>query len=153
MENQGIFLFPPKAREKSHVLIHIQTENCDKRLTEEIVLKMAKHVQKETGMKYLCLAGGVALNCVSNGKLLRSGLFDDIWIQPSAGDAGGAIGCALFTWYQYLENQRNANGKTDFMQGAYLGPEFNNDSIESYLKKNEYSYQKLLDEELRQRLE
>jgi len=117
-------------------------------VTEEVVLKIAKYVKKQTGMKYLCLAGGVALNCVSNGKLLRSGLFDDIWIQPASGDAGGAIGCALLTWYQYLENKRNGNGKTDFMRGAYLGPEFNNDKIESYLKKNEYSYQKLLDEEL-----
>jgi len=117
-------------------------------VTEEIVMKMAAHVKKETGMKYLCLAGGVALNCVSNGKLSRSGLFDDIWIQPAAGDSGGAVGCALFSWYQYLNNPRLADNKSDFMQGAYLGPEFKNDSIESYLKKNEYSYQKLLDEEL-----
>ena len=105
-------------------------------VTEEIVIKMAKYVRKETGMKYLCLAGGVALNCVANGKLLRSGLFDDIWIQPGSGDAGGAIGSALFTWYQYLNNQRKANNKSDFMQGSYLGPEFKNGSIESFLKKN-----------------
>ena len=84
-------------------------------VTEEIVMKMATYVRKETGMRYLCLAGGVALNCVANGKLLRSGLFDDIWIQPAAGDAGGAVGCALFTWYQYLNNQRKANDKSDFM--------------------------------------
>jgi len=115
---------------------------------EEIVLKIAKHVRNETGMKYLCLAGGVALNCVANGKLLRSGLFDDIWIQPAAGDAGGAVGCALFIWYQYLDNYRKVDNETDFMQGAYLGPEFNNDSIESFLKKNKYSYQTLTDEEL-----
>jgi len=121
-------------------------------VTEEIVLKMAKHVRKETGMKYLCLAGGVALNCVANGKLLRSGLFDDIWIQPAAGDAGGAIGCALFTWYQHLENQRKANDKSDFMQGAYLGPEFKNGTIESFLKKNDYSYQALTDEELPEKI-
>ena len=89
-------------------------------VTEEIVMKIAKFVRKETGMKYLCLAGGVALNCVANGKLLRTGLFDDIWIQPAAGDAGGAVGCALFTWYQYLNNQRKADDKSDFMQGSYL---------------------------------
>ena len=109
-------------------------------VTEEIVMKMATYVRKETGMKYLCLAGGVALNCVVNGKLLRKEIFDDIWIQPAAGDAGGAVGCALFTWYQYLNNQRKADDKSDFMQGAYLGPEFKNGSIESFLKKNEYSH-------------
>ena len=75
-------------------------------VTEEIVLKMAKHVRKITGEKYLCLAGGVALNCVANGKLLRSGVFDDIFIQPAAGDAGGALGCAYIAWYQYLENEK-----------------------------------------------
>ena len=119
---------------------------------EEIVLKIAKHVRNETGMKYLCLAGGVALNCVANGKLLRSGLFDDIWIQPAAGDAGGAVGCALFTWYQYLDNYRKVDNETDFMQGAYLGPEFNNDSIEKFLNKNKYSYQMLTDTELPEKI-
>ena len=115
---------------------------------EEIVLKIAKYVKKQTGMKYLCLAGGVALNCVSNGKLLRTKLFDDIWIQPAAGDAGGAVGCALFSWYQYLDNQRKADNKTDYMQGSYLGPEYSNSSIESFLKKNNCSFQVLKDKEL-----
>jgi len=119
---------------------------------EEIVLKIAKHVRNETGMKHLCLAGGVALNCVANGKLLRSGLFDDIWIQPAAGDAGGAVGCALFTWYQYLDNYRKVDNKTDFMNGAYLGPEFNNGSIEKFLDKNKYSYQMLTDSELPEKI-
>ena len=121
-------------------------------VTEEVILKMAKYVRKETGMKYLCLAGGVALNCVANGKLLRSGLFDDIWIQPAAGDAGGAVGCALFTWYQYLNNQRKTNNKSDFMQGSYLGHEYKNGSIESFLKKNEVSYETLTDEELPEKI-
>jgi carbamoyltransferase len=121
-------------------------------VTEEIVLKMAKHVRKETGMKYLCLAGGVALNCVANGKLLRSGIFEDIWIQPAAGDAGGAVGSALFVWYQYLDNERKADNKIDFMQGAYLGPEFKNGSIESFLKKNEYFYQTFTDKELPEKI-
>ena len=121
-------------------------------VTEEIVMKMAKHVRKETGMKHLCLAGGVALNCVANGKLLRSGQFEDIWIQPASGDAGGAVGCALFTWYQYLKNQRKADNKADFMKGAYLGPEFKNGNIESFLKKNEYSYQLLTDSELSEKI-
>jgi carbamoyltransferase len=117
-------------------------------VAEEIVLKMAKHIQNETKMKYLCLAGGVALNCVSNGKLLRSGIFDDIYIQPASGDAGGALGCALLTWYQYLDNERIADIKTDSMKGTFLGPEYNNDEIQSYLNKKGYKYQKLTDEEL-----
>ncbi|MAJ33983.1 MAG: hypothetical protein CMF95_05565 [Candidatus Marinimicrobia bacterium] len=117
-------------------------------VTEEIVMKMAKHVRKTTKKKYLCLAGGVALNCVSNGKLLRSGLFDDIYIQPAAGDAGGALGCALIAWYQHLGNERHADGKNDFMKGAYLGPEFSNDEIKEYLDKKGYSYQKLEDKDL-----
>ena len=111
-------------------------------------MKMAKYVRKETGMKYLCLAGGVALNCVANGKLLREKIFDDIWIQPASGDAGGSVGCALFTWYQYLNNQRKADNKSDFMQGAYLGPEFKKVTIESFFKNNECSYKTLTDEEL-----
>ena len=121
-------------------------------VAEEIVMKITKHVRKETGMKYLCLAGGVALNCVANGKLLRSGQFEDIWIQPAAGDAGGAVGCALLTWYQYSENQRKADNNSDFMKGAYLGSEFKNDSIESFLKKNKYSYKTLSDTELPEKI-
>ena len=121
-------------------------------VTEEILMKMAKYVKKETGMKYLCLAGGVALNCVANGKLLRSGLFDDIWIQPAAGDSGGAVGCALFSWYQYLNNRRKADEESDFMKGAFLGPEFKNEKIESFLKNNDYSFQRLTDEELPEKI-
>jgi carbamoyltransferase len=79
-------------------------------------------------------------------------VFDDIWIQPAAGDAGGADGCALFTWYQYLDNYRKVDNETDFMQGAYLGPEFNNDSIEKFLNKNKYSYQMLTDTELPEKI-
>ena len=121
-------------------------------VTEEIVLKMAKYVKNETGMNYLCLAGGVALNCVANGKLLRSGLFDDIWIQPSAGDAGGAVGCALFTWYQYLDNDRNVDNKTDSMKGCYLGPEFDNKKIELFLTNNKCAYKFIADDELPEKI-
>ena len=121
-------------------------------VTEEIVLKMAKHVKKVTNQNYLCLAGGVALNCVANGKLLRSGVFDDIFIQPAAGDAGGALGCAYIAWYQYLNNDRKTDGKTDFMNGAYLGPEFSNDEIENYLNEKDYSYERLSNEELPEKI-
>ncbi|MCH8010899.1 MAG: carbamoyltransferase [Candidatus Marinimicrobia bacterium] len=105
-------------------------------VTEEIVMRMARHVYKVTGEKYLCLAGGVALNCVANGKLLREGPFDDIWIQPAAGDAGGALGAALFTWYQYLDNPRNADNHKDSQLGSYLGPGYSNREIESFLNKH-----------------
>jgi carbamoyltransferase len=117
-------------------------------VTEEVMLRMAKHIKKETGMKYLSLAGGVALNCVANGKILREKIFDDIWIQPAAGDAGGALGAALYVWYQYLDNKRIADNKKDFQKGSYLGPEFNNTEIEDYLKQNNIEYQKVDEEEL-----
>lgn len=110
-------------------------------VTEEIVLKMGNHVFKETGMKNLTLAGGVALNCVANGKLLREGPFEDIWIQPAAGDAGGAIGAALIGWYNYFGNRRIAEEKNDTQQGSYLGPEFNNDEIRDFLDNKEINYQ------------
>ena len=87
-------------------------------VTEEIVLKIAKHVKKATRKKYLCLAGGVALNCVSNGKLLRAGIFDDIYIQPAAGDAGGSVGAAMIVWYKYLGKKRETDGKNDSLYGA-----------------------------------
>jgi carbamoyltransferase len=101
---------------------------------------MARHVRKETGEKNLCLAGGVALNCVANGKILREGIFDDIWIQPAAGDAGGALGAALFTWYQVLDNEREGTGTRDRQKGSYLGPAFSTDTIEGWLKRKKIPY-------------
>ena len=90
-------------------------------VAEEVVLGIARHVRARTGMNQLVLAGGVALNCVANGHLLRSGEFDDLWIQPAAGDAGGALGAALFVWYQLLENPRLPAGQ-DAQKGSFLGP-------------------------------
>jgi len=117
-------------------------------VTEEVMLRMARHVRKETGQKNLCLAGGVALNCVANGKLLRENIFENIWIQPAAGDAGGALGAALTAWYQYLGNERSADGKTDAMQGAYLGPQFSNEEIKTWLEGNEIPFKYLNEDEL-----
>ena len=107
-------------------------------VTEEIVLRMAKHALLLTGQKKLCLAGGVALNCVANGKLLRSGIAEDLWIQPAAGDAGGALGAALVVWHNLLKNPRQADEKNDSMRGAYLGPEFSDDDVGAYLQANGY---------------
>ena len=143
-----LFGGPPREPESELTQKEMDIARSVQEVTEEIVMKMAKHVRETTNKKYLCLAGGVALNCVSNGKLLRSGLFDDIYIQPAAGDAGGALGCALIAWYQHLGNERHADGKNDFMKGAYLGPEFSNDEIKEYLDKKGYSYQKLEDKDL-----
>ncbi len=117
-------------------------------VTEETIMKIARHIHQETGEKYLCLAGGVALNCVSNGLLLKDGPFENIWIQPAAGDAGGALGAALSVWYQYLENERTADDKNDFQQGSYLGPSFSNREIELYLQKNDVKYRFVTDEDI-----
>ena len=120
-------------------------------VTEEIVLKLCNAVHKELQTDYLCLAGGVALNCVANGRLLREGPFKDIWIQPAAGDAGGAVGAALTAWYEYLDKPRQVND-ADSMSGSYLGPKFSNDDIIGYLDSVNASYRKLDDEELLPRL-
>jgi len=117
-------------------------------VTEEIVLRMANHVHKETKKKNLCLAGGVALNCVANGRVLRESPFENIWIQPAAGDAGGALGAALLVWYQYLENNRVVDGKKDSMKGSYLGPKYENNYIKEFLDNNQISYSYLKDEEI-----
>ena len=143
-----IFGSSPRKSETTITQRHMDLAKSIQEVTEEIVLKIAKHVRKVTGMKRLCLAGGVALNCVANGKLLRSGIFDEIWIQPAAGDAGGAVGSALYTWYQHLNNPRNSDNKIDFMKGTLLGPEFKNDYIKLFLEKNNYSYRLLKNEEV-----
>ncbi len=117
-------------------------------VTEEIMLRLAKTLHDETGIANLCLAGGVALNCVGNGKILREGPFANIWIQPAAGDAGGAIGAALAAWHTCLDQPRVADGKRDRMRGSYLGPTFSNDEIEQYLQSVGARYVRLGDDEL-----
>ena len=102
-------------------------------VTEEIVIRLARSVKKETGTKNICLAGGVALNCVANGKLLRENLFDGIWVQPAAGDAGGAVGAAYAAYHGYLGQGRKLNGHMDGMVGSYLGPEYSDDEIATRL--------------------
>jgi carbamoyltransferase len=115
------------------------------KVTEEAVLRMAKTAQRLTGARALCLAGGVALNCVANGKLLRSGIFEEIFIQPAAGDAGGAVGAALFVQHQLLDLPRASNG-ADAMRGAWLGPSFSNEEIRRFLDGRGIRYQFLADE-------
>jgi carbamoyltransferase len=113
--------------------------------TEEIMLRMARHIQKETGAENLCLAGGVALNCVGNGKILRSGIFKNIWIQPAAGDAGGALGAALSAWHRYYGKPRPSPGGHDLQQGSYLGPRYSSQAIQSFLDHQGGVYHHLAD--------
>ena len=112
---------------------HMDLAASVQQVTEEVMLKLTASVQAQTGMKNLCLAGGVALNCVANGKVLRQGRFDRIWIQPAAGDAGGALGAALSGWYGYLGQPRSASADGDQMKGSYLGPGFAQEEIERRL--------------------
>jgi carbamoyltransferase len=112
-------------------------------VTEEVVLKMGRHVRRETGRRHLCLAGGVALNCVANGKLLRAGIFDDLWIQPAAGDAGGSVGAALSGWHSYLGRPRPDPAGSDGMQGAYLGPAYSTSEVRAFLDAFDYPYETL----------
>lgn len=121
-------------------------------VTEEVVLRLSRTVHKELGVDYLCMAGGVALNCVANGRILREGPFKDIWIQPAAGDAGGALGAALTVWHSYLEKPREVNNLDDSMRGSYLGRRYTNDEISSYLDSIDAPYSKLEDEALMPKL-
>ena len=120
-------------------------------VTEEVVLKMARHIRAETGCRNLCLAGGVALNCVANGRVLREGIFDDLWIQPAAGDAGGALGTALLIWHQLLGKPRETNGR-DSQQGSLLGPHYSQGSIREVLDRAGAAYEILPEETLLDRV-
>lgn len=116
--------------------------------TEEVVLRLTRSLAKETGLKNLCLAGGVALNCVANGHVLRDGRFERLWIQPAAGDAGGALGAALCAYHLYKNQPRRVNGTQDAMKGAYLGPEFSNEEIQSRLENAGASFEVMDDDGL-----
>ena len=127
---------------------HMDIASSIQAVVEEIVLKLTKSIAKEYNIKNLCLAGGVALNCVANGKILKSKFFENIWIQPAAGDSGGSLGAALAFWYKELENKRQPNPNIDNMKGSYLGPSFDNTQIEKILKSLNAKYEKQSDENL-----
>ena len=133
-----LFGGPARAPESEVTQREMDLARSVQEVTEEAMLRMARHAHKETGERNLCLAGGVALNCVGNGRILREGPFENVWVQPAAGDAGGSLGAALSVWYQYLGNERRVEevcrgGRADGMRGAYLGPEFGDDEIEESL--------------------
>ena len=117
-------------------------------VTEEVMLRLSRTLHRETGSENLCLAGGVALNCVGNGRILWEGPFKGLWIQPAAGDAGGAVGVALAAWHRFENQPRKVNGQDDAMRGSLLGPCFTNEDIERFLKKQEAPYVHLNDDEL-----
>ena len=138
-----LFGGPPRKPESPIRQRDMDVARSVQEVTEEIMLKMASHVHRETGMKDLCLAGGVALNCVGNGRILREGPFDGIWIQPAAGDAGGALGVALFVWHQYLGNPREADGVKDRQKASLLGPSYSDDEIEEFLREQGARYERV----------
>jgi carbamoyltransferase len=143
-----LFGGPPREPESKLTQKEMDLARSIQVVTEEIMLRSARHIHKVTGEKYLSLAGGVALNCVGNGRILREAPFEDIWIQPAAGDAGGALGAALFTWYQYLENERVVDGNKDFQHGSFLGPSYTSDQIREFLDTKAIPYKQLPYEEI-----
>jgi len=144
----GLFGAPPRTSETELTQREMDLAASVQKVTEDIVIELAKGIAKETGERNLCLAGGVALNCVANGILLREKIFDNIWIQPAAGDAGGALGAALSSWYLYHGNERTVSTERDAMKGAYLGPEFSDAEIEVELKACNAVYEKRSENEL-----
>ena len=133
----SLFGGPPRNSESEISQKEMDIAASIQKVTEEIIIKIAKAIFKDTGEKNLCLAGGVALNCVANGILLREKIFDNIWIQPAAGDSGGALGAALSAWYIHYGKKRIISSNRDSMKGAFLGPEFSNKEIEAALLKVE----------------
>ena len=143
-----LFGGPPRLPEAELTQREMDLAASIQKVTEEIVVQIAKGIAKETGERNLCLAGGVALNCVANGILLREKIFDNIWIQPAAGDAGGALGAALSVWHLHYNNDRKITSQIDSMKGSYLGPEFSDKEIEAELKAYGAVYTKLSDTDL-----
>jgi len=141
-----LFGSPPRKKEEELSQFHMDIAASIQKVTEEIVIKLGRSLKEETGMKNLCLAGGVALNCVANGKLLQENIFDDIWIQPASGDAGSALGAAFVAWYEESDKPRIVN-PDDSMKGTFLGCNFSNEEIISYLKKIKASFD-ILDDEM-----
>ena len=137
---------PPRSPESQLTQREMDLAASIQKVTEEIMLRMSRFIHAQTGLKKLCLAGGVALNCVGNGKILKHGPFDDLWIQPAAGDAGGALGTALFIWHQLLNNGRQAT-QGDHQKGSLLGPRFEIPAIETYLNSVGAKYKTYANEE------
>lgn len=138
----------PRRPETAPTQLDMDIARSIQEVTQEIMLRSARHVREVTGQENLCLAGGVALNCVGNGRIARAGIFKKIWIQPAAGDAGGALGAALFAWHQYLDNPRRVDGIHDRQKGSYLGPAYKDEEVEAFLRQRKIPYEKCPGDEI-----
>ena len=147
-----VFGGPPRKPESKLTQREMDLACSVQEVTEEVMLRVSRTLHRETGVENLCLAGGVALNCVGNGRILREGPFKNLWIQPAAGDAGGALGAALAAWHEYDEQPRPIPRGRDAMRGSYLGPSFTNEEIEQFLKKQDAPYIRLSDADLVKRV-
>jgi carbamoyltransferase len=143
-----LFGGPPRKPESKLTQRDMDLARSIQEVTEEVMLRLVRSLHRETGAENLCLAGGVALNCVGNGRILREGPFKRLWIQPSAGDAGGAIGAALTAWHQLENKPRHVDGSKDRMRGSFLGPSYTNEEIENFLRSKEAAYERLHDDAL-----
>ena len=143
----ALFSGPPRTPESPITQREMDIAASIQAVTEEVLLRMARHAAETTKMRNLVMAGGVALNCVSNGKILRDGCFDRIWVQPAAGDAGGALGAALFTWHQLLDNPRSQRCDGDHQKASLLGPQYSSEEIQRVLDTVEASYKRYDDEQ------
>ena len=148
----ALFGGPPRKPETWLTQREMDLARSIQEVTEEVMLRLARTVHRETEAESLCLAGGVALNCVGNGRILREGPFKKLWIQPAAGDAGGAVGAAMMAWHGLEGQPRRPNGRDDAMRGALLGPAFSNEEIERYLTRQGAPYVRLNDHELVDRI-
>ena len=137
-----LFGGPPRRPESKITQRDMDLARSVQEVTEEVMLRMARYVRKLTGMRNLCLAGGVALNCVGNGRIQREKIFDKVWVQPASGDAGGALGAALIAWHKYLDQPRTPDPE-DSMRGSFLGPDYTDGAIEAFLKKQGAVYRRL----------
>jgi len=144
----SLFDGPPRQPESQLTQREMDLARSVQVVTEDIMVRLGCTIHQETGSKHLCMAGGVALNCVANGQLLREGPFEGIWIQPAAGDAGGAVGAALSTYHQYLDHPRRISPNKDSMMGSYLGPSYSNEMIKAQFDKLGVNYQELQDRDL-----
>jgi carbamoyltransferase len=143
-----IFGIPRRQPESPLEAKHMDLACSIQEVTNQIVQRMARHVRRETGMNRLCMAGGVALNCVANGLIVKEGIFDDVWVQPAAGDAGGALGAALLVWHHHHGRPRIVNGRRDSMQGALLGPSYSDLEIGYFLESHRIPHEALTREQV-----
>ena len=135
-----LFGGPPRKPEAPITQKEMNLAASIQEIIEEVVIKIGRYIRRETKQKNLCLAGGVALNCVANGVLQREKIFENLWIQPAAGDAGGSLGAALVGWHLFHQNSRTTDNKNDKMRGSYLGPSFTNIEVEAALTNSTPSF-------------